>query len=196
MNVRFLLLCSAMSLCFTFLQMDILFGENGAKKVFNGRKNLKKVHINLGKYKNILGFEQRRVDRSANEHAAKEFLNLDQLVQDDRFVSSHYLGVFVVHMTLAQPFTEKDRHHLDQKSSFPGHEILEKGSFATKNKGIWWKCLQRFVGMNYVKYMVIFGNQYQTDIVAAFYEERYSRTFIPSLMKQMIALSYISDEKL
>lgn len=167
------------------------FAETKRKKpVFQSRKNLREIDMKLP---SSLNFRQRNVERDSNAKVAEDFLDLGAMISDERFVSGNYLEVFIVHLTIAEPMSKKKAKTLAATTSIPNHEILEKGIFEFGNRGLWWKTRQRFPSVSYIKYISIFSNKFQTDVVAAVYTERFEKSFIPSSMKSIISTSKISN---
>ena len=167
------------------------FAQKKRKKpVFQSRKNLRKIDMKLP---SSLNFRQRNVERESNAKVAEDFLDLGAMISDERFVSGNYLEVFIVHLTIAEPMSKKEAKTLAAKTSLPNHEILEKGILEFGNRGLWWKTRQRFPSVSYIKYISIFSNKFQTDVVAAVYTERFEKSFIPSSMKSIISTSKISN---
>lgn len=112
----------------------------------------------------------------------------------ERFVSSAYLDVQLLHLSYALPVQEfmKGFAVFDSKSKIlaeRGVTILASWDKRFGEAGKVYKLHQAFPGKVYRKLVSIFGTKHQTEILVAVYAERLESTFIPQLLQNIVELA-------
>ena len=157
------------------------------ESVFLSRKKMKKVSVFLPK---SLNFSFRKVSRNSNIKIFEGFPFIENIVEDARYVSKNYLNVFIVFIVMAVPINSENFRGLNNISK---HQIIQKGHFDFANRSYWWETKQVFPSISYKKIFSVFGNQFQTILLASVYDTKLEKSFIASLMKRVAYASIISD---
>ena len=162
------------------------------KPTFSIRSELKVTKLRLPE---ALDFGLRKIDRKANVHVSRPFDFEDKLVLDERYVSANYLQVFVIHLTTFVPY-DPEFEYDKAKTKELDMVLLTSRSKDRADKGKMYFFRQFMSGRTFYKWISVFGNKYQTDIIIAVYPEEFDSTFLPPLLEGLVETAYISEEKL
>ncbi|NRA47233.1 MAG: hypothetical protein HRU09_19965 [Oligoflexales bacterium] len=174
-----------------FACCDKAFAEK-TKPTFSIRTDLRVTKL---RFPSSLDFGQRKIDRSANVFVAGPFSFKDSLVLDERFVSAVYMQVYVIHLTSFVPFDPKFQYD-EAKAKELQMTLLESRSKDRGDKGLMYQ-FKQFIGERVVyKWISVFGNKHQTDVIIALYPDQFASTFIPPLLEGLVETAYITKESL
>ncbi|MFK7827848.1 MAG: hypothetical protein AB8G05_27115 [Oligoflexales bacterium] len=142
-----------------------------------------------------LEFGKRKIDRKANVYVARPFSFEETLVLDDRYVSANYLQVFVVHLTSFTPY-DSEFSYDETKAKELRMTLLSSRSKDRGDKGKMYFFRQSIKGQIYYKWISVFGDSQQTDVIIALYPEEFNSTFVPTLLEGLAETAFISEDSL
>ena len=168
-----------------------LLGEK-TKPTFSIRTDLRVTKLRLP---SALELARRKIDRSANVFVSEPFGFKDSLVLDERFVSAVYLQVFVIHLTSFVPFDPEFQYDKAQAKQL-NMTLIQTRSKDRGDKGIMYQFEQVIGGRITYKWISVFGNRHQTDVIIAVYPEAFASTFVPPLLEGIAETAYITKKSL
>lgn len=189
MNLR--LFCKFFGMVFCLLFPSLLVAKK-TKPKYSIRSDLKITKI---RFPEVLDFGHRNIERKSNIFISRPFDFEESLVTDDRYVSAVYLQVYVVHLTSSLPF-DPDYKYDEAKAKELNMTLITSRTKDRGDKGKLYHFKQILGDQVYYKWVSVFGNKYQTDIVTALYPQDLELHFVPKLLENLVETAFIGDDLL
>ncbi|MDD9951206.1 MAG: hypothetical protein OXT67_06525 [Zetaproteobacteria bacterium] len=153
------------------------------------RRRIQKIDI---LFPEELSFRPLDVDKQADVFAAEPFVIEETVLFHKRYSPTEYDWVVIVHILqwseVAQ-FSEPSQAAMKKAKL----TLISKTQKRVGDPGTVYKYIQRFQAGRFIKLYAVFGNENQTDILAAAFPLAYEKRFVARLVERVLHSAYRSS---